>query len=187
MKRYFLLLGVTAVLCGCVTNIKPDVAENPAPAERLANFQHFKLLALTASGDAKEDTDALQKIQANLQSKLQPVIAGWESRGAAGRTLQIQPVVTQLKFVGTGARIMGGAFAGSSAVVMKLELVDAATGKVVADPEFYQRAAAMGGAYSFGGSDVGMLERIATVSQEYLQRNYQQAVGGPTGLVEEAK
>ncbi|RUL76060.1 hypothetical protein EKH80_10110 [Dyella choica] len=170
-----------------MTNIKPDVSQNPPPTERLANFQHFKLLPLTASGDAKGDTEALQKIQGNLQNKLQPMISGWESQGADGRTLQIEPVVTQLKFVSTGARIMGGAFAGSSAVVMKLRLVDVSTGKVVADAEFFQRAAAMGGAYSLGGSDVGMLERIATVSQEYLQHNYQQAVGGPTGLAEEAK
>ncbi|GLQ86879.1 hypothetical protein [Dyella flagellata] len=187
MKRYFLLLGMTVALTACVTNIKPDVTQNPPPSERLANFQHFKLLPLTASADAKGNAEALQKIEGNLQTKLQPVISGWDSQGTDGRTLQIEPVVTQLKFVTTAGRIWGGAFAGSSAVVMKLRLVDASTGKVVADPEFYQRAAAMGGAYSFGGSDVGMLDRIATVSQEYLQHNYQQAVGGPTGLAAEAK
>jgi hypothetical protein len=186
MKRSLLLFCATLALTACVTHIKPTVTQNPPPAEPLANFQHFKLMPLQASADAKGDAEALQKIEGNLQEKLLPVISGWESQAAAGRTLQIEPVVTQLKFVSGGARFWGGALAGSSAVVMNLRLIDAATGKIVANPEFYQRAAAMGAAYSFGGSDKGMLVRIATVSQEYLQRNYQQAVGGPTGL-EEAK
>lgn len=186
MKRCFLLLCMTMALSACITHIKPTVTQNPPPTEPLAGFQHFKLMPLEASADAKGDPEALQKIAGNLQEKLLPVISGWESQGNAGRTLQIEPVVTQLKFVSGGTRFWGGALAGSSAVVMNLRLVDASTGKVVANPEFYQRAAAMGGAYSFGGSDKGMLDRIATVSQQYLQRNYQQAVGGPTGL-EDAK
>lgn len=185
MKRSLLLLCMTLALGACVTHIKPTVSQNPPPTEPLAHFQHFTLMPLQASADAKGDPEALQKIEGNLKEKLLPMISGWESQGAAGRTLQIEPVVTQLKFVGGGARFWGGPLAGSSAVVMNLRLVDADTGKIVANPEFYQRAAAMGGAYSFGGSDKGMLVRIATVSQEYLQRNFQQAVGGPTGLEED--
>jgi hypothetical protein len=42
----------------------------------------------------------------------------------------------------------------------------------------------MGGAWSVGGTDNGMLERIADVAQDYLKRNYDQAVGGPTGAEE---
>jgi hypothetical protein len=56
------------------------------------------------------------------------------------------------------------------------------TGKVIADPEFYQRAAAEGGTWTFGATDKSMLVRINTVAQQYLQRNYAHAVGGPTGL-----
>jgi hypothetical protein len=65
---------------------------------------------------------------------------------------------------------------------LKMRLVDAATGEVVAEPEFFQRANAVGAAYSFGASDAGMLDRIAIVAREYLVRNYDRAVGGPTGL-----
>jgi hypothetical protein len=89
--------------------------------------------------------------------------------------------VSELKFVDGGTRFFAGAFAGSSAVVMQLRLIDAATKAVVAQPEFFQRAAAMGGAWSIGGTDNSMLERIAGVAQEYLRRNYDDAVGGPTG------
>ena len=84
--------------------------------------------------------------------------------------------------VGVNGRFWAGPLAGSSAVVMKMRLVDKATGEVIAEPEFFQRASAMGGAFAVGGTDYGMLVRISTVSEQYLKRNYPQAVGGPTGL-----
>ena len=67
-------------------------------------------------------------------------------------------------------------------VLTETVLPERSAGRVIADPEFYQRAAAEGGTWSFGGTDKGMLARIATVAQQYLDRNYAQAVGGPTGL-----
>ena len=94
----------------------------------------------------------------------------------------MQPSIEELKFVSGGNRAWAGAFAGSSAVRMRVRFSDKATGAVVAEPEFYQRAAAMGGAYTFGGSDNAMLVRIASVIEEYARRNHAQAVGGPTGL-----
>jgi hypothetical protein len=102
-------------------------------------------------------------------------LAGWENHNLDGRVLDVEPHILQLKFVSGGARFFAGALAGSSAVLMRVKFVDAHTGQVVADPEFYQRAAAYGGAWSIGGTDNGMLARIATVVQEYLDR-------GPTGL-----
>lgn len=65
---------------------------------------------------------------------------------------------------------------------MTVKLVDDQTKTVIAEPQFYQRASAMGGAWSIGATDNDMLKRIAVVCQEYLERNYNQAVGGPTGL-----
>jgi len=67
---------------------------------------------------------------------------------------------------------------------MKVKFIDAETKAVIAEPEFYQRAAAMGWAWSVGATDNDMLDRIATVFQEYLERNYDKPVGGPTGLEE---
>jgi hypothetical protein len=39
----------------------------------------------------------------------------------------------------------------------------------------------MGGAWSVGGTDNGMLSRIVSISADYLRNNYANAVGGPTG------
>jgi hypothetical protein len=39
----------------------------------------------------------------------------------------------------------------------------------------------MGGAFSIGGADNAMLYRIAEIINDYVVRNYENAVGGPTG------
>lgn len=78
-------------------------------------------------------------------------------------------------------RFWAGAFAGSSAVVMQVNFKDAETGNTIAAPTFYQHASAMGGAFSIGGTDNTMLYRIAEIINDYVMRNYENAVGGPTG------
>lgn len=183
MKRLSVLAAVL-LLGACVTHIEPTAKTNPPPAEPLVHFAHFELLPLQASAEAKQETAALAKIETNLKTKIPALTQSWEKTDPNGRKLQIEPYVDQLKFVDGGTRFFAGAFAGSSAVVMKLKLTDAATHQVIAQPEFYQRAAAMGGAWSVGGTDNGMLERITEIAKDYLTRNYTQAVGGPTGFEE---
>lgn len=183
MKFRFLLPVVLALACGaCVTHIRPDVTSNPPPSEPLSHFQHFVLEPTQISPVAAHEKDAIAKINVYMQQRVATTLAGWEKHNQSGRTLDVQPEIVELKFVGSGARFFAGALAGSSAVVMRYRFTDAQTGHVVANPEFYQRAAAMGGAWSIGSTDHGMLARITTVAQEYLDRNYVQAVGGTTGL-----
>lgn len=183
MKFQLLLPAALALLCcACVTHIRPDVASNPPPAEPLSHFQHFMLMPTTVSADAAHEADAIAKINVYLQQRVGGTLAGWENRNRDGRVLNVEPQIVQLKFVGGGARFFAGAMAGSSAVLMRVKFTDAQTGRVIADPEFYQRAAAYGGAWSMGGTDNGMLARIGTVVQQYLDRNYARAVGGPVGL-----
>jgi hypothetical protein len=170
------------LLSACVTNIAPTVQQNPSPSQPFDQFASFELLPMKSSEAAKTEKDALAKIEQHLKAKLPPLLATWQK--GDGAKLTIEPNVRELKFVSGGARFFAGAMAGSSAVVMTLTLTDVATGRIVAQPEFFQRAAAMTGAWSIGATDNDMLERIAAVVQEYLMRNYRQAVGGPTGLEE---
>lgn len=131
---------------------------------------------------------ARRKIQENFDLRVNPLVAEWNA-GAddAGevRTLLIEPAIQDIKFVNATARVWAGAMAGSSAVVLRMKLTDAATGEEVAHPEFYQRAAAMGGAWTFGSTDNNMLVRITELPAQYLRANYAEAVGGPTGKREE--
>lgn len=183
MKARILLPAMLALFCcACVTHIRPTVTMNPPPTEPLSHYQHFVLASVQPSPAAAHETDAVRKISEYMQLRVGTTLAGWGNRNQSGRTLEVRPYIDELKFVSGGARFFAGALAGSSAVRMHVQFIDAQTGRVIADPEFYQRAKANGGAWSMGGTDNGMLARIATVVQEYLNRNYTRAVGGPTGL-----
>ncbi|HEX2861265.1 MAG TPA: hypothetical protein VHN79_06480 [Lacunisphaera sp.] len=180
-------LLLTALLAGCVTRINTDVIQNPPPAEKFSAFNRFEMAKVElvppyAGQEANER--ALLKIQENLSYKGDPLLQGWNDAGrdaAVARTLVITPVVTEIKFIGGGARTFAGAFAGSSAVILKVTITEKETGRILATPLFYARAAAMGGAWTFGATDNLMLVRVAGRLTDYLSANYAVAVGGRTG------
>lgn len=183
-----LIAGIVAG--GCVTHIKSEITQNPPPAEKFSNFTRFEmptivLVAPYAGQEANEK--ALVKIQENVSLKMTPALAAWNNSGETGgrpvRTLLIESTIPEIKFINATSRVWAGAMAGSSAVILRARIIEKETGKVVAEPEFYARAAAMSGAYSIGGADNAMLVRIANRLTDYLLANYPQAVGGPSGAV----
>ena len=118
-----------------------------------------------------------------MDARLNAVITAWNLVGAeqAPRTLLIEPTITEIKFINGTARFWAGALAGSSMVVVQTRITEKETGQLIAEPEFYARAAAMAGAWSIGGADNAMLTRIANRVADYVTANYDAAVGGVTG------
>ena len=185
--RFPCLVVLALLLGGCITKIKTDVVQNPPPAEKFSAFNRFELLpvklAPAFAGQAPNER-ALAKIQENVAAKMATTLASWNAAGAAtapARTLLIEPVITDIKFISVGSRIMAGALAGSSAVILETKITEKETGRAIATPVFYARAAAMGGAFSVGSTDNVMLIRIAGRLTDYLMNNYPAAVGGPSG------
>ena len=166
---------------------------NPPPSTALSAFDRFQVSPIEmgapyAGQPANED--AKTRLQGYVDERVPAIISAWnaaEPKHSPPRTLKIQPLIRHVKFVSGKARFWGGAFAGGTAVLMTVELRDAATGEVIAEPEFYQHANAMGAAYSFGGTDKAMLGRTAELMANYLKANYEAAVGGPTGKEPEKK
>ncbi len=188
MKRIFATLLTVSTFClltACATKIHPTVEHNPPPAEPLKSFGKFTLkpavLASKKSHEKGSAEKALIKIQDNMDLRAGKLFEQWNALESGDRELIVTPVVEDLKFVSGGKRFLAGGLAGSSAVRMVVTLEDAETGKLIARPEFYQRAAAIGGAYTMGGTDNNMLIRINSVFRDYLENNYVEAVGGPTG------
>ena len=182
--------GVAAAcaLCGCVTTVDtPERMFNQAPASSLSSYRHIELIPIqlgpgAPSNDANKR--ALRKIQDNVDAAIGPTLGRWNANPseASNGQLVIEPVITEFKFVSGGTRFMAGAFAGSSAVVMKVKMYDRDSGDIIAQPEFYQRTAAMSGAWTIGVTDNLMLGRIADLLVDYLKENYEQPVGGRTGV-----
>lgn len=186
--RSVVILVMLILPCG-VSFAGPDkgLLTNPPPATAFNAYGKYELKPLTVLAPYdKQDANqkAAAKIREHMSSQMEPVVIAWSVEGGAtGRTgtLVIEPVIEQIKFIGGGARFWAGALAGSSYVILRLKISEADTGKVLAEPEFFQRAAAMSGAWSMGGQDNDMLQRIVTVATAYLKGNYESAVGGPTG------
>jgi hypothetical protein len=184
-----LILSLGLAFGGCATQVKSTVvttARNPAPAEKLAAFSRFELapIVLLAPYAGQEGNEAAKKkIQESVDARLVPLIASWNQVGASkpARTLVIEPTITEIKFINGTARFWAGAMAGSSIVVIEARITEKETGRVIAKPEFYARAAAMAGAWSMGGADNAMLARIANRLCDYVSANYDAAVGGATG------
>ncbi len=182
--RTFIVISLALLFSACATNIKTDVKANPPPSEPFANFQRFELrdLRVVPQYDVPANRDAAANIDAGLKTKVGGILELWnqEPRGA-GRLLVVEPILEQVKVVSTAKRIWGGAFGGSSAVVLKMKYTDQASGQVIADPTFYQHAKALAAAYTFGAADKAMLTRLPELVSNYTTANYSEAIGGPSG------
>ena len=186
MKTYrrTLLVAVAALslagLQGCASKIKASTTQNPPPAQAFSAYGRIDVKPVVFTQGYKGNAAALAKIAANPEKDLSPSLERWNSRPANGRTLTIQPVVEELSFKSSTKRVFLGPLAGSSGVLMRVTVRDD-SGKVIATPEFFQRANAMSGGFTLGTVDNLMLTRVANLASGYVIANYDKAVGGPTG------
>src|SRR5688572_30250885 len=194
IKRGFLVGLALATLQPAVVSADEPVGyvsakevTNPPPSTALNAFDSFQFspieMAAPYAGQPANE-QAKTRLQGYVDERVPAIVSAWngaEAKHSPPRTLKIEPVIRHVKFISGKARFWAGAFAGGSAVLMTVKLSDAATGEVIAEPEFYQHANAMGAAWSVGGTDKAMLVRIADLISTYLDSNYAAAVGGPTG------
>jgi hypothetical protein len=165
------LMTIAFWVGGCATHIsKPAQVPQPTTV-RFNNFQKYEMKEAVLSpafAGAEANQRALKKINEHLAAKMGlvfpglriiPAGAGFTPNGQ--RTLQIVPLIKEIKFISGGARFMVGAMAGSSAVLMQVEFRDSQTSAVVAAPEFYRAANAQAGGFTVGATDNKMLEDIA--------------------------
>lgn len=173
------------VLPGCATNIKAGTTQNPPPAAAFSSYGRIVLKAAVFKPGYDGDAAGLASINANLKVNMAGALGDWNRRPDNGRTLTISPVVEEMSFKHGAKRVMLGPLAGSSAVLMRLNIKDD-QGAVVATPEFYRRADAMAAGFTMGVHDNLMLTRVAELASNYLIANYKRAEGGPSGADEQA-
>lgn len=195
MSRRIVLLLVCLLACLSASTVvaasdAPVIdpgANNPPPAMPLGAFQRFEVAPVAMGApftEYKTNLVAQERLQANLDERVAPLVAEWNARPAdeAPRTLRIEPQIRYVRFITGGKRFWGGAMAGDSSMLVQLRLTDAQSGELVAAPDFYQRANAFGAAWSFGGTDKHMVIRLSAMVADYLRNNYDTAVGGPVAV-----
>ncbi|HZF17224.1 MAG TPA: hypothetical protein VE046_14900 [Steroidobacteraceae bacterium] len=186
--RLILVLAPLTLACDLsVAGPDKGLLNNPPPSAAFNGYGKYELkplIVVAPYASQPANQKAAAKIREHIGEQMEPIVAAWnKSGGTSGKTgtLVIEPIVEEIKFIGGGARFWAGAMAGSSYVILRLKVSEAETGTVIAQPEFFQRAQAVSGAWSFGGADNGMLGRIVTVASAYLNGNYETAAGGATG------
>lgn len=175
------------MLGGCANHMKASRVSNPPPSEAYSHFGRIQVKPATlapAFANDGSNQKALERINANLNKRLETALSDWNKRPDNGRRLVIEPVVTEIRFIGVGARLFTGPLSGSSSVKVDVRVIDAASGKVIDNPEFFQRSSA-GSGFALGVADNMMLVRIGELVGDYIIRNYPKAVGGKTGATEE--
>lgn len=174
-----------SLLQGCATSVKATSSSNPAPAEAFSAYGKITVKPTAFKAGYKSNAAGLAKIEENLVKDLAPSLESWNKRPANGRSLTIEPIVEELQFTHGAKRVLLGPLAGSSGVLMRVKITDA-EGKIVATPEFFQRADAMAAGFLFGVHDNLMLTRVANLASQYIISNYARAQGGPTGADDKA-
>jgi len=172
------ILGA-GLMQGCATKIKASTTDNPPPAQAFSQYGHIEVKHVVFKEGYKGDAAGLAKIDENLQKDLAPHLEKWNQR-ANGKTLVVEPVVEEMSFKHGASRVLLGPLMGSSGVLMRVTFRDN-TGKVIATPEFFQRTAAFSGGFTLGTMDNLMLLRVANLASSYVIKNYDKAVGGPSG------
>lgn len=167
--------------------IRAARAHNPPPTERLDAFDRIEIRPVALDEDYsgnERSRKAAESVRRNFDKELQSWVATQNARAPRNdppRVLVVEPRIDGVRLVSGAARFWLGPFMGSSRVLLRLRLVDAATGVVIAEPEFYQHARGMSGGFTLGVMDKAMLVRVAGLAADYIEKNTASLVGGPTG------
>jgi hypothetical protein len=167
---------------------RPSTAPQPAKV-KLGTFDTVTLKQVEIAPEfaaAGANKKAAKKIDERLSMEMRKVFDGLQEAGGTPtqQGLLIEPLIEEIKFIGGAARFWVGAMAGSSAVLMKVTFSDAATGEIVAAPEFYRSADAYAGGMTMGAADNRMLEAIASDAATYAGNNRDSTDEGLSSPVE---
>jgi hypothetical protein len=159
---------------------------NPPPLKKLEGYSGYELrpVGVDSSVGPRVHLDrVVTQVDTNVRRRLYPILQEWNAFASnkSRQRLLIEPRITDVRKLSRTTRIFGGAFAGDSYINIKVRISELPSGRVIAEPEFYRRTSAMGGAFSVGHRDNVMLDSVAGLIARYVNANYTQLVGGETG------
>jgi hypothetical protein len=188
MNRTMLNLCRTTLAIGALA-LSLDTAaapQNPPPANKLAGYAGYELKPVTFAPDLAEKKNVdkvVAKVEENMKQSVAPIVTSWNSSADAAnpQKIVIEPHIASLHKPSGANRFWAGALAGDGHIIVKVKITEQPSGRVLAEPEFYRRANAIAGAWTFGGHDNAMLQKVAGLVANYLTANYNEAIGGATG------
>ena len=182
--KLFSIFLITGFMTACATQVteKPsDIKRSTVP---LSEYDQVVLVGAELLGEYAgqgANEKAKRKIDQVMESGLQQQFENFSTMSvseyqankptASGskQVLVIQPVIKQIKFVGGAARFWAGAMAGSSVVIMDVNLIDAGTNERIGVAGYYRKASAYGDGFGIGSNR--MLEDVANDVVNYVRTN----------------
>jgi len=154
--------------------------QSNVPTEPFKNFDSFTLHTVTLSElyrSTEGNRTSTANLDFNLKNNLIPILDSKKREG--NRNLDIKINVEGIRFIGTGARIMIGAMAGRSWIVVKIEFIESSTNQTIGIAKLY-RVANKANGFTASRNDYAMIEDIARDIIDFIHANYENAVGGGT-------
>ena len=188
---YFSMLAAIVAFCACAGGQKTTAAkdETAKPAAELksatlesvrqakpltTSFNNVLFEELKTTDVIKKDySEALDEFEKSVVSNLKGKSAFARVERDTGATPPGKSLTRGSENPGHavsefGARFWGGALAGNSFMNVELELVDAASGKVLKTETISSSNNAWGAAYAFGSSDRSLPTDMGQIVAEYL-------------------
>ena len=168
------LASSVLLLAACATQIHEQPETIQPSKAKLGQYKRDTIKAIDTSAVPDMEDKVTQRMQEALSKCMAVIFKGakpFNERAAVGG-LVIEPSIVDIKKVNMAQRIFFGAMAGSSAALLKVRFVDAGKKDVLAEPVFYGKANAFGGAYSAGATDNDMLTRLPLQACDYSRENY---------------
>jgi len=150
----------------------PPEAVDPPLSQKYANIIVYDFD--TTPEVKNEYPEAARECQVNVITALQikneyNSVAPHKAGASYGPgTLLVKAKINEMRQVSTGARIWGGAFAGSSYIKMDVMFVDAATSKEVRKKEMNSATNAWAAAWTSGSSDRSLTADMGKIIAEYI-------------------
>lgn len=194
MKRPFgrktlsLCIGLTLLLIALTAcsgrQAKPEKAATPekTPAQATTTPKVAKLhkryskvlfYSFSSTPEIAKDypsaaTDVQHSAMAALSMKHKFRRVGMTRGRTDSHSLLVKVKVIELRIVSSTARMWGGIFAGSSEVILEVQLIDGATRKTVRQEKLSSANNAWAAAYSGGSTDKSLLSDMGKILADYI-------------------
>jgi hypothetical protein len=177
-RRTLALLLLAASLLAGVAQARPQpdpvVAQAPAPVPPSA-FDRF-VLADARLADDLLGPDGNERARRELQMTLRDRLGPWldarnaqPARGQPPRTLRIEPTIVLVAYVDPLARAAIGPVAGPERLHVRVRLLDAADGRVIADTTLRAEGSTLASVAPLGATSSSLPRRIADELVELLE------------------
>jgi hypothetical protein len=179
LKRmfYVFMIPVVFMLCSCAggqqkTGTTMETVQNVVPlTQKFDNVVFSKVQ--TTDTIRKDYPDPLQRFKLAMISSLREknVFAEVEQDTGSildGATLRVEPTIDTMRITSSGARFWGGAFAGSSGMVVTVKLINVATGKCLRTKTISSHNNPFGADWTWGKTDRSLPVDMGNIIGEYL-------------------